>query len=226
MQDCTTDKPPIKYCASMMCADYGHLESEIERLEAAGVDAFHVDIMDGTFVYNFGMGIHDLRYIKSAATKPVECHLMIKEPARYVKLFAKTGADVLYVHPESGFQIGETIQRIIELGVTPGIALNPTTSVESIVELLNLVKRVLIMAVNPGHAGQVFLPYVEKKVRRLIELKEEYGLEIFWDGHGSVENINKYTPLGVDGFILGTAALFGQKRAYNEIIAGLRSFKF
>jgi ribulose-phosphate 3-epimerase len=206
----------------MMCADYGHLEAEIRNLEAAGIDAFHVDIMDGIFVYNFGMGIHDLRYIKSAATKPVECHLMIKEPARYVKLFAKTGADIIYVHPESGYQIGETIQRIMELGVTPGIALNPTTSVESIIELLNLVKRVLIMAVNPGHAGQVFLPYVEKKICRLIELKNEYGLEIYWDGHGSVENIERYAPLGVDGFVLGTAALFGKTRGYNEILTSLR----
>lgn len=212
----------IKFSASMMCADYGHLETEIRSLEAAGVDAFHVDIMDGSYVYNFGMGIHDLKYIKSAATRPVECHLMIKEPARYVKLFAKCGADILYVHPESGYQIGETIQRIMELGVTPGIAVNPTTSVESIVELLNLVKRVLVMTVNPGHAGQAFLPFVEKKVYRLIKLKEEYGLEIFWDGHGSVENVRKYAPLGIDGFVLGTAALFNKGRPYKEIITELR----
>lgn len=212
----------IKFSASMMCADYGHLEMEIRSLEAAGIDAFHVDIMDGSYVYNFGMGIHDLKYIKSAATRPVECHLMIKEPARYVKLFAKCGADILYVHPESGCQIGETIQRIMELGVTPGIAINPTTSVESIVELLNLVKRVLVMTVNPGHAGQVFLPFVEKKIYRLIKLKEEYGLEIFWDGHGSVENVRKYAPLGIDGFVLGTAALFNKGRPYKEIITELR----
>jgi ribulose-phosphate 3-epimerase len=212
----------IEFSASMMCADYGHLEKEIHNLEAAGIDSFHVDIMDGTFVHNFGMGIHDLRYIKSAATKPVECHLMIKEPARYVELFAKCGADILYVHPESGYQIGETIQQIIELGVTPGIAINPTTSIESIVELLNLVKRVLIMAVNPGHAGQAFLPFVEKKIRRLVELKDEYGYKIYWDGHGSVENIQKYAPLGVNGFVLGTAALFCKVNSYKEIISHLR----
>jgi ribulose-phosphate 3-epimerase len=212
----------LKFSASMMCADYGHLETEIRSLEDAGVDSFHVDIMDGEFVYNFGMGIHDLRYIKSAATRPVECHLMIREPARFIKLFAKCGVDVLYVHPESGYQIGETIQRIIELGITPGIAINPTTSVESITELLNLVKRVLIMAVNPGHAGQLFLPFVESKIRKLIEYKKEYGLQIYWDGHGSVENINKYAPLGVDGFILGTATLFGKEKSYKEIITDLR----
>jgi ribulose-phosphate 3-epimerase len=212
----------VNLSASMMCADYGHLEDEIRALEDAGIASFHIDIMDGEFVHNFGMGIHDLRYIKSAATRPVECHLMIKEPARYVDLFARTGADVLYVHPESGYQIGETIQRIIENGVTPGIAINPTTSVENIAELLNLVKRVLIMAVNPGHAGQVFLPFVEKKIRRLIELKAEYGIDIYWDGHGSAENIRKYAPLGVDGFVLGTAALFQKRKTYKEIITELR----
>jgi len=214
--------PHLNFSASMMCADYGHLETEIRTLEAAGVDSFHVDIMDGTFVHNFGMGIHDLQYIKKTATKPVECHLMIQEPARYIGLFAGCGADVIYVHPESGYQIGATIQHIIELGVTPGIAINPTTSVDSIIELLNLVKKVLIMAVNPGQAGQAFLPFVEKKIRKLISLKSEYGLEIYWDGHGSVENIRKYAPLGVDGFVLGTAALFQKERSYQKIIAELR----
>ncbi|MDR3296202.1 MAG: ribulose-phosphate 3-epimerase [Clostridiales Family XIII bacterium] len=212
----------LKFSASMMCADYGHLEDEIRALEAAGVDAFHVDIMDGAFVHNFGMGLHDLRYIRSATKKSVECHLMIHEPVRYVKLFAKAGADVLYFHPESGFQIGETVHRIIDLGMTPGIVLNPTTSIESTVELLHLVKRVLIMAVIPGNAGQAFLPFIEKKLRNLIELKDEFDLEIFWDGHGSVENVRKYAPLGVDGFVLGTAALFGKERGYPEIIRELR----
>jgi ribulose-phosphate 3-epimerase len=212
----------IKFSASMMCADYGHLEDEIRSLESAGVDAFHVDIMDGEFVHNFGMGLHDLHYIRSATKKSVECHLMIHEPVRYIKLFSNAGADVLYFHPESGFQIGETVNRIIDFGMIPGIVLNPTTSIESTVELLHLVKRVLVMAVIPGNAGQAFLPFIEAKLSRLIELKNKFDLEIFWDGHGSVENIRKYAPLGVDGFVLGTAALFGKERGYAEIISELR----
>ncbi len=103
----------LKFSASMMCADYGHLEKEIRALEAAGIDAFHVDIMDGEFVHNFGMGLHDLNYIRSATEKPIECHLMIREPVRYIKLFAKAGADILYFHPESGFQIGEYKNTIV-----------------------------------------------------------------------------------------------------------------
>jgi ribulose-phosphate 3-epimerase len=168
------------------------------------------------------MGIHDLRYIRSATKKSVEAHLMIKEPVRYIKLFAKCGVDVLYIHPESGYQIGETIQRIIEFGVVPAIAVNPATSVESIVEILRIVKRVLIMAVNPGQAGQIFLPYIDGKLRKLLELKDKYGFEVYWDGHGSPENVRKYAPLGVDGFILGTAALFGKERGYGEILSELR----
>jgi ribulose-phosphate 3-epimerase len=213
----------IKFSASMMCADYGHLEDEIRSLESAGVDAFHIDIMDGEFVHNFGMGIHDLKYIRSATKKQVEAHLMIREPARYIKLFAKCGADVIYVHPESGWQIGETIQRILEFDITPAIAINPATSVESIMEILRIVKRVLIMAVNPGQAGQIFLPYIDGKLRKLLEIKDEYDFEVYWDGHGSTENVAKYAPLGVDGFILGTAALFGKDRGYGEIISELRS---
>jgi ribulose-phosphate 3-epimerase len=212
----------IKFSASMMCADYGHLEREIRALEDAGVDAFHIDIMDGEFVRNFGMGIHDLRYIRSATEKSVEAHLMIREPVRYVGMFADCGADVLYIHPESSYQIGETIQRIIEGGVIPAIAVNPATSVESIVEILRIVKRVLVMAVNPGQAGRIFLPYIDGKLRKLLELKDEYGFEVYWDGHGSVENVRKYAPLGVDGFVLGTATLFGKDRGYGEIISELR----
>ena len=209
------------FSASMMCADYGHLEDEIHALEDAGIDSFHIDIMDGEFVNNFGMGLHDLRYIRSATKKPVECHMMIHEPVRYVELFSKTGADVLYFHPESGFQVGETIQRIIDSGVTPGIAINPTTSVESVIELFHLVKRVLIMAVIPGQASQVFLPFIEKKLSNLISLKDEFGLEIFWDGHGSAENIQKFAPFGVDGFVLGTASLFNKNRPYRDILVEL-----
>ncbi|MFV0518824.1 MAG: ribulose-phosphate 3-epimerase [Lachnospirales bacterium] len=212
----------IKYSASMMCADYGHLEDEIKKLEDAGIDSFHIDIMDGLYVNNFGMGIHDLKYIRSVTNKPVECHLMIHEPARYLELFAKCDVNVIYIHPESGYQIGSTIQQIIELGMTPAIAINPTTSVESIIEIFNIVKRVLIMAVNPGQAGQVFLPYIDKKIKKLLELKDEYGLELYWDGHGSIENIEKYGPFGIDGFILGTATLFGKEREFKDILNDLR----
>ena len=212
----------IMFSASMMCADYGHLEQEIFALESAGIDAFHIDIMDGQFVNNFGMGIHDLRYIRSATKKSIDVHLMIREPARHVDLFESIGVDVLYIHPESEYHPSTALEKIIEAGITPGLVLSPGYMTEGILELLYIVKRVLVMGVNPGNAGQIYLPFVEEKVRKLLKLREKYGFEVYWDGHGSPENVRKYSNLGVQGFILGTAALFGKDSTYKEILDELR----
>ena len=206
-----------------MCADYGHLEDEVRALEAAGVDAFHIDIMDGHFVHNFGMGIHDLRYIRKTTERIVECHAMITEPRAFVDLFAGIGVYVLYVHPESEYQCSTTLEKIIHAGMIPAIAINPGTSVEQILELLYIVKRVLVMSVNPGHAGQVLLPHIGKKTEKLLKLRDAYDFEVYWDGHGSVENVGKYAPLGVSGFVLGTAALFGKDKSYKAILRELRA---
>jgi len=208
----------ILFSASMMCADYGHLEQEVRSLEAAGIDAFHIDIMDGQFVHNFGMGIHDLKYIRSATNKNIECHLMIENPINYVELFIKLGVDVLYIHPESEYHSSTTLQAITDAGVIPGIVVSPGKMTEGILELLYIAKRVLVMGVNPGNAGQAYLPFVDEKIRKLLSLRKEYGFEVFWDGHGSFENVVKFAPLGVRGFILGTAALFGKERSYKEIL--------
>jgi ribulose-phosphate 3-epimerase len=212
----------IEFSASMMCADYGHLEREIRALEDAGINSFHIDIMDGIFVNNFGMGIHDLRYIRKATEKNVNVHLMIKEPIRYLDVFAEIGANILYVHPESQYHTSTTIEEIIRRGMTPAIAINPGTSIESIVELLSIVKRVLVMTVNPGHAGQMFQPYVGRKIEKLIKLKKEYDFEIYWDGNCTVDKVHTFAPMGVHGFVLGTAALFGKEKGYAEILTELR----
>jgi ribulose-phosphate 3-epimerase len=211
-----------EFSASMMCADYGCLEKEIRNLEDAGIDSFHIDIMDGIFVNNFGMGIHDLRYIRKATKKNVNVHLMIKEPIRYLHTFAEIGADILYVHPESQYHTSTTVEEIIKLGMTPAIAINPGTSTESIIELLNIVKHVLVMTVNPGHAGQLFQPYVAKKIEKLIALKKEYNFDIYWDGNCTTDKVHTFAPMGVSGFVLGTASLFNKGRSYGEILKELR----
>lgn len=212
----------VKYSASMMCANYACLENEIKMLEAGGIDSFHIDIMDGQFVPNFGMGLQDLEYIRSATKLPVEAHLMIKKPDSYLNIFINRGVDVIYIHPEADYHPSITLQHIMEAGITPGIAINPGTSVESILELLNIVDRVLVMSVNPGHAGQVYLPYVGKKIDKLIALKDEYNLKLYWDGACGEDKIRRFAPKGMDGFILGTTVLFGKKRSYGEILEGLR----
>lgn len=211
----------IEYSASMMCANYANLEREVNLLEAGGIDSFHIDIMDGQFVPNFGMGLQDLEYIRSATKKKVEVHLMIKKPESYLHLFTKRGVDTIYIHPEADYHPSTTLQKIIEAGITPGIAINPGTSVESVLELLFIAKKVLIMSVNPGHAGQIYLPYVAQKIDKLLAIKDKYCVDLYWDGACSMDKIQTFAPKGIKGFVLGTTVLFGKEESYGQILAGL-----
>ena len=213
----------IEYNASMMCADYRNLEREVRNLEAAGIDSFHIDIMDGRFVPNFAMSLNDMQVIRQLADKPLDVHLMVEHPVNTVDMFLRNlrPGDTVYIHPEAEYHPSTTLQKIIDAGMVPGIAINPGTSVATVMEMLVIVKKVLVMAVNPGNAGQMFLPYVGKKVKRLLKLKEEYKFKIYWDGACGMDKINTYAPQGVDGFILGTTILFGQGKTYREILENL-----
>jgi ribulose-phosphate 3-epimerase len=209
-------------CPSMMCADFSSLEKEIENLDTANIDIYHIDIMDGQFVPNFGMGLQDLEYIRSKTTKLVDVHLMIQNPSNYIDLFAEKGADIIYFHPETDMHPTRTIDRIRANGVKPGIAINPGTSIASIEGLLSLVDYVLVMTVNPGFAGQKYLSFVDEKIKALTGLKEQYSYEIMVDGAISPEVIERLSALGVDGFILGTSSLFGKEESYEIIVDRLR----
>ena len=213
----------IEYNASMMCADYRNLEMEVRNLEAAGIDSFHIDIMDGRFVPNFAMSLNDMQVIRQLTGKPLDVHLMVEHPVNTVDMFLRNlrPGDTVYIHPEAEYHPSTTLQKIIDAGMVPGIAINPGTSVATVMEMLVIVKKVLVMAVNPGNAGQMFLPYVGKKVKRLLKLKEEYKFKIYWDGACGMDKINTYAPQGVDGFILGTTILFGQGKTYREILENL-----
>ena len=213
----------MELSASMMCARFDHLRKEVKILEEAGIDSFHIDIMDGQFVPNFGMGLQDLSTVRRATKKPVEVHLMIKDPDNRLSLFINNRVDVIYIHPEADFQPSTTLQHIIEAGIKPGIAISPGTSVESILELLHIVDRVLVMAVNPGHAGQVYLPYVGQKVEKLLRLRDEYQFEIYWDGACTEDKIQTYSPKGVRGFVLGKGLLFRHKESYSELVEKART---
>jgi ribulose-phosphate 3-epimerase len=214
--------------ASMMCANYGNLEQEVKDLEAGGIDSFHIDIMDGRYVPNFAMSLNDMRYIANATSKPLDVHLMIEHPSNNIGLFLKNlrQCDTVYIHPEAEYHPSTTLQAIINAGMTPGIAVNPGTSVETIMEMLRIVKKVLVMSVNPGNAGQMYLPYVGKKITKLLALKEDMDFEIYWDGACSAEKILEFAPKGVRGFVLGTTLLFGKKQLYGETLQNIRELKF
>lgn len=210
------------FSPSMMCAEYDNLAEEVRRLEEAGADRLHLDVMDGRFVPNFAMGLGDVCCVTKLAKIETELHLMIERPSEYIELFASTGVDIIYIHPEAEYHPTTALQKIIETGKVPGIVLSPGTSTESVIELFHIAKKVLIMGVNPGHAGQVYLPFVDKKIRGIVKIKEEYGLELSIDGACSAEMIKKWSRSGVDGFVLGTSSLFGKIGTYSENIKRLR----
>lgn len=208
-------------CPSMMCADFGNLSQEIELLEKAGADIFHIDIMDGKFVPNFGMGLQDLEFICKRAEIPTDVHLMIENPGEYVERFADMGVQIIYIHPEADVHSARTLQKIRDKGVKAGIAVNPGTVVETIMPLLSLADYVMVMSVNPGFAGQKYLDFVDEKIERLKQLQGRYSFRIMVDGACSPERIKALK--GVDGFVLGTSALFGKGRDYGELLSELRA---
>lgn len=212
---------PLLY-PSLMCADFDDLPGEVRTLDTAGVDGFHLDIMDGTFVPNYALGLHDVQAVRRHTAKPIDVHLMVESPALALEVFAAVGVDIAYVHAETDRHLAKTLGRARELGLEPGVAVNPGTSLEAIEAVLPLVDRVLVMTVNPGFAAQRYLDFVDGKIARLLDLKDHYGFTVSVDGAISPERIARLCRLGVDGFVLGTSTLFGKAEPYRDIVAHVK----
>jgi len=193
---------------SILSADFGRLADEVRAVDAAGADWIHVDVMDGRFVPNITIGPVVVEAVRKATAKPVDVHLMIVEPERYLDDFARAGADHLLVHcePSATVHLHRTLTQIRDLGKTAGVVLNPATPLSLIEYVLDLCGVVLIMTVNPGFGGQKFLPEMLTKIRALRHLCNERGLDpvIEVDGGLSGENAWQVREAGATAIVAGS----------------------
>jgi ribulose-phosphate 3-epimerase len=207
---------------SLMCGDFQSLRDEVRRLDDAGADQYHLDVMDGVFVPNYAMGLHDVEAVRATTDRKLDCHLMVSNPDLAVEVFAHAGADIIHVHLEATPHIGRVIAKMRDLGVEAGVAVNPGTPAEALVPILDAVDHILVMTVNPGFAGQRYLQWVDDKIARLITLREDRPISIGVDGAISPERIRALAAMGVNSFILGTSALFG-RGDYHAALDGVRN---
>ncbi len=190
---------------SLLSADFGNLQDDIEMVNQSRADWFHLDIMDGIFVPNISFGFPVIKTIKAHARKPLDVHLMIIEPDRYINTFAEAGADILTVHYEACNHLHRTLQNIREHGMKAGISLNPHTPVHLLKDILYAADLVLIMSVNPGFGGQQFIEHSYEKIRTLAAMIRERQLNtlIEVDGGVTVENAPMLVEAGVDVLVAG-----------------------
>jgi ribulose-phosphate 3-epimerase len=213
---------PIKIAPSILSADFGRLADEVRAIAAAGADYVHVDVMDGHFVPNLTIGPVVVAAVRKATTLPLDVHLMIESPERWVDEFARAGADIIGVHEETCRHLHRVVQQIRHAGKRASVTLNPHTPWEHIRYVLEDIDQVLIMSVNPGFGGQSFIPNVLPKIRELRQeiLRRGLDVDIEIDGGIKVDNIHLAAESGANVFVAGSA-VFGEPD-YGKVIGALR----
>lgn len=192
---------------SILSADFANLQRDIEMLNESDADWIHVDVMDGMFVPNISYGFPIIKAVKKYAMKPLDVHLMIVDPDRYLQQFKEAGADSITVHMEACTHLNRTIQSIKEFGCKAGVALNPHTPVNTLTDIINDIDLVLIMSVNPGFGGQKFIQNTYKKLNDLKALMQKAGKQLHVEVDGGVDhtNIKQLIASGATAFVAGNA---------------------
>jgi ribulose-phosphate 3-epimerase len=198
---------PHLLAPSILSADFNNLSKDIQLINESEADWFHVDVMDGVFVPNISFGFPILKHIKKLSQKPLDVHLMIIEPDRYLEEFAKAGADILTVHYEACPHLHRTLQKIRSLGIKAGVAINPHTPVSLLSDILNDADLFLIMSVNPGFGGQQFIPHCYEKIALLKTMLQNAGSKAMIEVDGGVDtsNYSQLVEAGADVLVAGSA---------------------
>ena len=211
----------IKIAASILSADFGRLGEQVAAAEAGGADYIHCDVMDGHFVPNMTIGPLVVEAVRRSTSLPIDVHLMIEKPERYIPAFVSAGAGLLSVHVETCPHLHRTVEQIAELGARASVTLNPSTPVSALVEILPYVDMVLVMTVNPGFGGQSFIETMCAKVRRLREMARGAGLapDIEVDGGVNVHTVGRIVDAGANVLVAGSAVFGADPNATGECYA-------
>lgn len=210
---------------SLMCADFLHLGDELKKLEAAGIEYLHIDIMDGDFVPNFTLGTDFVKKLHDATNIPLDIHMMVRHPEAKLDWFELREGDFVSVHAEACTHLSRALQAIRARGARSMLALNPGTPLCAAEEVLDEIDALLIMTVNPGFAGQKLIPSTLDKITRAREMLRRFGKEqilIECDGNVSFENAEKMRKAGADIFVAGTSSIYAKNGSFEDNIRRLR----
>lgn len=215
---------PIKIAPSILTANFADLATDIRVVEAAGAEMIHLDVMDGTFVPNITFGPVVVEAVRRVTALPLDVHLMVHEPGRYVKEYVDAGATSLTIHVEACLHLHRTVQQISELGVRVGVALNPATAIECVREIVPFVDMVLVMSVNPGFGGQQFIETTTSKLRRMRRLCNEFNptCDLQVDGGINAKTVIDVIQSGANILVAGSA-IFNDKMSPADGLSALRS---